>query len=502
MKVRFAMAFFLGVAAMLLLQTRGWAGEKGEKKPEKSGDVTINGELANTDDKDKVRTQCYCKTYKFKMTEGKSYQIDMKSTDVDSYLRLEDPQGTQVAADDDGGGFPDARITYKAPKTGEYTIICTTFGDNSTGKFTMTAKSLVVKDAKPIDLELNKQQAAEYKGELTAEDGRYNGKKIHKLFLYPMEQGKTYRIDHSSQAFDAYLYLEDPDGKVVAQNDDNGESLDSRIVFEATKAGKYRIIATSLGGQGKGNFTLTVRPATEQDKQFSALQKKLNELFVNPKNHPEVVADVVKFLQSKGTKLNNSDVRLAMDVSQILEFTKNEKAAGEALKQFTKIFAQADDSKVVQAGKLMEGTVRRMSLLGNEMEIKGKLLDGKDFDLKNLKGKVVLVDFWATWCGPCVGEIPNIKKLHEKYNKQGFEVIGISLDNSMDELKKFIAKENLPWPSIYDMDEKRTSVLSNHYGVTAIPFAVLVGRDGRVVSTNARGSELTRLLDEIFTDKK
>src|SRR4051812_18972632 len=72
-------------------------------------DLIVNGELINADLKDKARTGSFCKTYTFKMIEGKSYQIDMRSTDFDSYLRLEDPEGMQVAADDDSGGFPNAR---------------------------------------------------------------------------------------------------------------------------------------------------------------------------------------------------------------------------------------------------------------------------------------------------------------------------------------------------------------------------------------------------------
>src|SRR5205814_1794879 len=141
-----------------------------------------------------------------------------------------------------------------------------------------------------------------------------------------------------------------------------------------------------------------------------------------------------------------------------------------------------------------------LTLVGNTMEVKGKTLDGKDFDLGNLKGKVVLVDFWATWCGPCVAEIPNIKKLYEKYNPQGFEVIGISLDNGAEAPKKFMEKEEMPWPCIFDGIGKDTAGLADQYGVTSIPLAILVDRKGRVVSMRARGPELTRLLETMFEE--
>lgn len=143
MILRFSLALFLAVGC--LSQASIVAGDKKkEKEPEKkkglSKDVTVNGEISNVDVKDKSRKDSYCKTYTYKMTEGRTYVIDMKSTDVDSYLRLENPAGEEVAADDDGGGFPDARITYKAPKGGDYTIICTTFVPNTTGKFVLTVK--------------------------------------------------------------------------------------------------------------------------------------------------------------------------------------------------------------------------------------------------------------------------------------------------------------------------------------------------------------------------
>jgi hypothetical protein len=137
----FQIGTLLTLAALCLLHANLSAGEKKDKeKDKKPEDITVNDTLTNKELKDKVRTGCFCKTYIFKMTEGKTYQLDMISKEFDSYLRLENPDGQQVAADDDGGGYPDARIIYKAPKTGDFTIICTTFGNGSTGKYTLLVK--------------------------------------------------------------------------------------------------------------------------------------------------------------------------------------------------------------------------------------------------------------------------------------------------------------------------------------------------------------------------
>jgi hypothetical protein len=141
MAVQWRVALFLLTTICLLAHSDLRAQDK-KDPPKQEGDVVINDEIFNFDTKDKVRTDSYCKTYVFKMTEGKKYQIDMTSAAFDSYLRLENKAGQQVAADDDGGGFPSARIIYLAPKTEDYTIIATTFSSGSTGKFKVTVKEV------------------------------------------------------------------------------------------------------------------------------------------------------------------------------------------------------------------------------------------------------------------------------------------------------------------------------------------------------------------------
>lgn len=134
-------------------------------------------------------------------------------------------------------------------------------------------------------------------------------------------------------------------------------------------------------------------------------------------------------------------------------------------------------------------------LVGKPLEIEGTTLDGLDFVWNAYQGSVVLVDFWATWCGPCVREVPNIQSQYEQYHDQGFEVIGISLDRDRDALEKFLAEHQIPWVTLFEGEDTPNPV-ATRYGVQAIPMAILVGRDGLVISTQARGEELGRLLSE------
>lgn len=248
------------ITAAFGMQTQLRAGDKkdkdGEKKTEKNDNITIEAELNNADLKDKVLTQSYCKTYTYKMTQGRTYQIDMISKAFDAFLRLEDPKGTQVAQDDDSGGMLNSRIIYKPTVTGDFTICAMSLGGGSTGKFTLLVKE---KDA-PAAIELkNDKGSGSATAKLDANDPLYKGKK-HKSYLFNMEAGKTYQIDMTSKNFDSYLYLEDVDGKLVAEDDDNGGNLNARIRYKANANGKHRIITTYFADGGNlGEFTLTIR---------------------------------------------------------------------------------------------------------------------------------------------------------------------------------------------------------------------------------------------------
>ncbi len=115
--------------------------------------------------------------------------------------------------------------------------------------------------------------------------------------------------------------------------------------------------------------------------------------------------------------------------------------------------------------------------------------NGQKVSPAKYKGRVVLLDFWATWCGPCVGEFPNVKATYQKYHAQGFDIVGISLDEDRSALSAFIKDRGVLWPQVFD-GKGWHSAIPNLYGVQAIPFTVLIGRDGKIAAVDVRGETL------------
>lgn len=124
-------------------------------------------------------------------------------------------------------------------------------------------------------------------------------------------------------------------------------------------------------------------------------------------------------------------------------------------------------------------------------------VNGNMFALSQLKGKYVLIDFWASWCSPCRAENPNVVKAYATFKDKNFTVLGVSLDKDKNAWLTAIKADNLTWPQISDL-KWWNSAATSLYGLTSIPFNVLVDTQGKIIATNLRGADLEKKLTEIL----
>ncbi|MGZ4098494.1 MAG: redoxin family protein [Bacteroidia bacterium] len=126
--------------------------------------------------------------------------------------------------------------------------------------------------------------------------------------------------------------------------------------------------------------------------------------------------------------------------------------------------------------------------------------DGKELALSSFKGKVVLIDFWASWCGPCRREMPNVVKAYSKYKDKGFEIYGVSLDQDKDRWIEAIKKDGITWPQVSDLKYWECEA-AKIYGVQGIPFTVLLDKEGKIIAKGLRGAELETAIENALAGK-
>ena len=167
--------------------------------------------------------------------------------------------------------------------------------------------------------------------------------------------------------------------------------------------------------------------------------------------------------------------------------------------------AELAGAPVIAASKQMTKMLESLRSVENTTE--GKMFtdftvtgdDGKEQRLSDYvgKGDYVLADFWASWCGPCRMELPNIKKIYDKYNGKGLTVIGIAVWDKPEDTRKAIEEEQIPWPQILNAGHVPTDI----YGIQGIPHIILFGPDGTIIARNLRGDDMAAKVDEVMKKK-
>ncbi len=150
-----------------------------------------------------------------------------------------------------------------------------------------------------------------------------------------------------------------------------------------------------------------------------------------------------------------------------------------------------DAERAAKEKKLAESVGKKFDLSFRDR------LSGKQINISDLKGKVVVIDFWATWCSPCVAEIPEMKQLYEKFKSQGVEFIGISLDQKSQTLRNYCKENGVTWPQYCEEGKGWDTKVSLEWGISSIPRVFILDKDGKIYSVDARG-KLDKLIPELL----
>jgi thiol-disulfide isomerase/thioredoxin len=248
--------------------------------------------------------------------------------------------------------------------------------------------------------------------------------------------------------------------------------------------------------------------ADASDDATRAIYTQLEELLKardagNSVDFRPVADQIAKGLASK---FDVEAFQLAEDAARVFEMAGAIDAAKLIYNAMKKSADSAEPPQLVAVAKETAAAgLKRVGLMGSTPKIQGTVFGGEKFDWAKYKGKVVLIDFWATWCGPCMRELPNVKKAYEKYHDKGFDVVGISLDEDKDALTEFLDKEKLPWKTLYEDDPAKHGFegvkLAQEFGIDAIPATFLVDQHGKIVSIAARGEQLQSQLEQLLGKK-
>lgn len=146
------------------------------------------------------------------------------------------------------------------------------------------------------------------------------------------------------------------------------------------------------------------------------------------------------------------------------------------------------------------GSLRRLKIGLPALTFSAVTASGEPIELEDYRGKVVLLDFWASWCAPCRQEMPNVKSVYGKYHEKGFEIIGVSLDDKKSKFEEYMQSQQMPWPQIFDGKGWRSEI-GNLYAVSAIPSTYLIDQEGIIRYKNLRGNDLEKAVKELIEKK-
>lgn len=304
-----------------------------------------------------------------------------------------------------------------------------------------------------------------------------------------IENGQfTFKLDESKEPSIAYLVTQDNDGQeplgipFVYENGQIEVSIDSLTKIKGTPLNeRCQALFDRTADNIKKATTSRAAIANSSDSEFQAKElSKINKI------NESIVNDGYNFVKEN---IKNKVGEFYL-ISMLGLFDENK--IQELIKE-----ANPEYKKMVE--NMLNGN-RPKSLLGTKfIDVSGNTPQGNKIALSDYigKNKVVLIDFWASWCGPCRQEMPHVVDAYKRFKDKGFEIVGISLDDDKIAWTKALTVMNMTWPQMSDLKGWK-SELGAPYNVSSIPYTLLVDKDGNIVGENLKGEALTQKLEEIL----
>ena len=453
--------------------------------------------------------------YTLYAADGTEKGFDAKTKDADPVKagwKLVAKVDTRPKTGDAGGQYG-VSISDKAGVIGKYRYllmaVVKTEDDDNWGNTFYSEINVIDADAKPTTTTAPETQAA-VRGfkEMSAD---YRALVTELLKDGPLPNYNSLTTAEAREKFAARM--KDPLVKMAALEDEMAASNPGQmlqtppggtVAWMQSLRINYLSMASSLGSEAA--TTQLAALADSGDKEV-AVEGKMGQFMTAwlLANKDEVAQAKVLHDIAALAKDNPASNALALGLRTIKMVPGQSADLGQRIDDiFTKTLT-SEAAKGMQA--VIDAGAKQKAATGKPFVLAGKTMEGKDFSTADYKGKVVLIDFWATWCGPCIAELPRVKDMYAKYHEKGLEIVGVSCDGNGEKLASYTKDNGMPWVQLWDKDKQgtqgKTSVwhaLASEWKVNGIPQMFLIDRNGVLRTVEAR-AEMEKLIPVLIDEK-
>nr|WP_256439390.1 TlpA disulfide reductase family protein [Pedobacter sp. SYSU D00823] len=345
--------------------------------------------------------------------------------------------------------------------------------------------------------------ACKNKDQFTLNGKLENADTIKQVYLYKqgmvvdsalLNEDKEFKFNVASPDPDFY-FIVTPGEKNYLLLAQNGDDLEFRADYK-NPSGEYTIDGSELADKLE-DFN---KISASHQKKFAELQRRYEEtVSKNPALRDSIVAVMTPVFQENMDEFAQASIKFGNEnkdnlagfyAMSSLDRTQYEQPVVAYAEQIKGKFA---NNKAVQEFLAYTDKIKSLAIGQTAPEFEAPSLEGSNIKLSSLRGKYVLIDFWASWCPPCREENPNLVKQYKAYSGKNFTILGVSLDNSKDAWKKAINDDHLSWNHVSELNQWESNI-AKKYQVEALPSSFLIDPQGKIVAKNLRGNQLEEFL--------